>query len=160
VDGNKYCVRERAKLELAADLLATVTQKMKKVVKHMGDTYPDRDNVKRLVKNFRPEKVSETLPTSEYTAYSENKGEKLAFCVNTTKKGNQLIDENTLTFVALHELSHIMTESVGHKDEFWNNFRFLIDEAQKIKVYNPEDYKIKPKEYCGMTINDNPHFDN
>jgi hypothetical protein len=70
VDGNKYCVRERAKLELAADLLATVTQKMKKVVQHMGDTYPDRDNVKRLVKNFRPEKVSETLPTSEYTAYS------------------------------------------------------------------------------------------
>ena len=160
VDGNKYCVRERAKLELAADLLATVTQKMKTVVKHMGATYPDRDNVKRLVKNFRPEKVSETLPTSEYTAYSENKGEKLAFCVNTTKKGNKLIDENTLTFVALHELSHIMTESVGHKDEFWNNFRFLIDESQKIKVYSPEDYKLKPKEYCGMTINDNPHFDN
>jgi hypothetical protein len=160
VDGNKYCVRERAKLELAADLLATVTQKMKKVVKHMEETYPDRENVKRLVKNFRPEKVSETLPTSEYTAYSENKGEKLAFCVNTTKKGNQLIDENTLTFVALHELSHIMTESVGHKDEFWNNFRFLIDEAQKIKVYTPEDYKIKPKEYCGMTINDNPFYDN
>ena len=137
-DGNKYCVRERAKLELAADLLATVTQKMKTVVKHMEDTYPDRENAKRLVKNFRPEKVSETLPTSEYTAYSENKGEKLAFCVNTTKKGNKLIDENTLTFVALHELSHIMSESVGHKDEFWNNFRFLIDEAQKIKVYNLE----------------------
>jgi hypothetical protein len=160
VDGNKYCVRERAKLELAADLLATVTQKMKKVVKHMGDTYPDRENVKRLVENFRPDKISETLPTSEYTAYSENKGEKLAFCVNTTKKGNKLIDENTLTFVALHELSHIMSESVGHKDEFWNNFRFLIDEAQKIKVYSPEDYKLKPKEYCGMTINDNPHYDN
>ena len=108
VDGNKYCVRERAKLELAADLLATVTQKMKKVVKHMGDTYPDRDNVKRLVKNFRPEKVSETLPTSEYTAYSENKGEKLAFCLNKTKKEDtKLIDLNTLTFVAIHELSQI-----------------------------------------------------
>ena len=26
-DGNRYCVREREKLELAADLLATVTQK-------------------------------------------------------------------------------------------------------------------------------------
>jgi hypothetical protein len=53
-----------------------------------------------------------------------------------------------------------MTESVGHKDEFWNNFRFIIDEAQKIKVYTPEDYKLKPKEYCGMTINDNPYYDN
>ena len=34
-----------------------------------------------------------------YTAYSENKGEKLAFCTTTTKEGNKLIDENTLMFV-------------------------------------------------------------
>jgi len=160
VDGNKYCVRERAKLELAADLLARVTQKMKKVVAYVGEKYPDRENVRRLVDKFNPQKVSETLPTSEYTAYSENKGEKLAFCVNTTKNGNKLIDENTLTFVALHELAHIMSESIGHKDEFWGNFRFLIQNAEQIKVYSPEDYKVKPKEYCGMTINDNPYYDN
>ena len=159
-DGNTYCVREREKLELAANLLAEVTQKMKDMVAYMKKTHPEDPRTIRLVEGFNPKKISETLPTSELTAYSENKGEKLAFCVNTTKKGNKLIDENTLTFVALHELSHIMTESVGHKDEFWNNFRFLIDEAQKIKVYTPEDYKLKPKEYCGMTINDNPHFDN
>ena len=159
-DGNKYCVRERDKLELAADLLATVTARCKEMVKYMNEKHPEDERVKRLVKGFNPKRICETLPTSTLTAYSENKGEKLAFCVNTTKTGNKLIDENTLTFVALHELSHIMTESVGHKDEFWNNFRFLIDEAQKIKIYTPEDYKLKPKEYCGMTINDNPHFDN
>jgi translation initiation factor IF-1 len=116
VDGNKYCVRERARLEESADMLAKITNKMKKLVKVLGEKYPDRENVKRMVSRFKPEKVSETLPTSEYTAYSENKGEKLAFCLNTTKKGTKLIDENTLTFVALHELSHIATESVGHKD--------------------------------------------
>ena len=32
VDGNTYCVRERAKIQLAADLLATVTQKLKILV--------------------------------------------------------------------------------------------------------------------------------
>ena len=37
-----------------------------------------RIHVKLLVKNFNPE-IKETLPTSEYTAYSENKGEKIAF---------------------------------------------------------------------------------
>ena len=36
-DGNTYCVRERNKLELVADLLARVTQKLKKLVKHMGE---------------------------------------------------------------------------------------------------------------------------
>ena len=54
----------------------------------MKEKYPGRDNVKRLVNGFNPKRVNETLPTSEYTAYSENKGEKLAFCLNTTKKGN------------------------------------------------------------------------
>ena len=54
-----------------------------------------------MAEKFNPRKISETLPTSEYTAYSENKGEKLAFCTTTTKKGSKLIDENTLTFVAI-----------------------------------------------------------
>ena len=32
VDGNTYCVRETAKLQLVADLLAKTTQKMKRLV--------------------------------------------------------------------------------------------------------------------------------
>ena len=35
VDGNKYCVRQRLQQEMAADLLATVTQSMKKLVDYM-----------------------------------------------------------------------------------------------------------------------------
>jgi hypothetical protein len=159
IDGNKYCVRERAKLELVADLLAKVTNNMKALVLHMKKTYPDRKNVKRLVSNFNPKKIYETLPTSSYTAYSENKGEKLAFCTTTTKEGNKLIDENTLTFVAIHELSHLATKTVGHTDEFWNNFKFLLKEAKKENIYNPIDYKKNPQPYCGMTISDNPYFD-
>lgn len=159
VDGNKYCVRERAKLELVADLLAKVTGNMKDLVIHMKETYPERKNVQRLVQNFNPKKIYETLPTSSYTAYSENKGEKLAFCTTTTKQGNKLIDENTLTFVAIHELSHLATKTVGHTEEFWSNFKFLLQEAKKEKIYNPIDYKKNPQPYCGMTITDNPYFD-
>lgn len=159
VDGNKYCVRERSKLTLAADLLATTTEKLKKLVKHMDEKYPERENVRRLVRGFNPKRVYETLPTSEYTAYSENKGEKLAFCLNTTKDGNQLIDENTLMFVAIHEVAHIMTKSIGHKPEFWNNFKFLLENAAEIGVYTPVDYKENPESYCGMEITDNPYFD-
>ena len=48
VDGNKYCVRERNKIQLVADLLARITLKMKTVVKHMYSLYPDRENVQRL----------------------------------------------------------------------------------------------------------------
>ncbi len=159
VDGNKYCVREREKLELVADKLARTTQKLRKVVNHMGEKYPDRENVKRLVKGFNPKKIYEILPTSKYTAYSENKGQKLAFCVTKTKEGDNLIDDNTLMFVALHEISHIATKSIGHKQEFWDNFKFILEEAVEIKIYKPVDYKKKPISYCSLNITDNPYFD-
>jgi hypothetical protein len=41
IDGNKYCVRDRTKLADAADLLARVTTKCKKLVDYMYDKYPD-----------------------------------------------------------------------------------------------------------------------
>ena len=157
-DGNTYCVRETPKLELVADLLARTTEKLKQLVAYLKEEYPNRENVKRLAEKFNPKKISETLPTRKYTAYSENKGEKLAFCTTTTKEGSELIDENTLTFVAIHELGHVMTESVGHTKEFWQNFKFLLKNAVKIGIYEPIDYKKKPKNYCGMKITDNPYY--
>lgn len=160
VDGNKYCVRDRTEVKRAANMLATVATKCKQVVDHMSKEHPDHDCVKRLKTGFNPKKIMETLPTSEYTAYSENKGEKLAFCLNKKKQNNEkLIDEHTLMFVALHELSHIATESIGHKDEFWRNFKFILENAKNAGIHDPEDYKEKPTEYCGMKIRDNPFYD-
>ena len=160
VNGNKYCVRDRSKLELAANRLATINNKMNELVAHVGKKYSDQENVKRLVNGYNPKKIYETLPTSEYTAYSENKGEKLAFCLDTEKDSKgRLIDINTLMYVALHELSHVATKSIGHTTEFWDNFKFLISEAKAIGVYNPVDYKKEPARYCGMNITDNPYYD-
>ena len=160
VNGNKYCVRDRSKLEFAANRLATINNKMNELVAHVGKKYSDQENVKRLVNGYNPKKIYETLPTSEYTAYSENKGEKLAFCLDTEKDSKgRLIDINTLMYVALHELSHVATKSIGHTTEFWDNFKFLISEAKAIGVYNPVDYKKEPARYCGMNITDNPYYD-
>jgi hypothetical protein len=159
-DGNKYCVRERSKVQKAADLLAKVTEKCKDLVVFLQKKYPEQDNVKRLVTNFNPKKVMETLPTSEFTAYSENKGEKIAFCLNKEKHNNEeLIDERTLTFVAIHELAHVASKSIGHKSEFWENFKFLLENAKEAGIHEPVDYSKKPQEYCGMQIHDNPYYD-
>jgi len=160
VDGNKYCVRERSKVQDAADLLAKTTDKCQALVDYMIQRYPDQENVQMLARNFNPQKIMETLPTSAYTAYSENKGEKIAFCLNVTKGNNDvLIDEHTLTFVAIHELAHIMTKSIGHKSEFWDNFRFLLVNAKAAGIHEPVDYKKTPTEYCSMKLTDNPYFD-
>ena len=161
VDGNKYCVREREKLQEAADMLARITVKCKELVDFVHKKHGDQDNVKRLVEGYNPQRVMETLPTSEFTAFSENKGEKIAFCLNTKREGvSNMIDEHTLMFVAIHELAHVCTKSIGHKTEFWDNFKFLLENAKDANIHLPVDYKTKPAEYCGMNIKDNPFYDN
>lgn len=159
VDGEKYCVRDKDDLTKSADLLASVTKKCKDLVSFMKKKFPDREDIDRLYKGFSTTKITETLPTSTLTAYSENKGQKIAFCLNKKKDGKEMIDMNTLTFVAIHELAHIMTLSVGHKQEFWENFKFLLEGANELGIYVPEDYKEKPREYCSMMIKDNPYYD-
>ena len=84
----------------------------------------------------------------------------MAFCLNKTKKSHsKLIDKNTLMFVALHELTHLATTDIGHTPTYWQNFKFLLINAKEFKIYNPVDYKNKPKQYCGMKITDNPYYD-
>jgi hypothetical protein len=160
-DGNRYCVRDRrqTELHLYVELLATVTGKCKDLVAYLGKKYPEDESVKRLIKGFDPTKLSETLPTSELTAYNENKGEKLAFCLNTTKTEDDIVDINLLTFVAFHELAHIMNEGQGHKTVYWEHFKFILENAKEANIHEPQDYKKKPEMYCGMKISDNPYYD-
>jgi hypothetical protein len=158
VDGNKYCVRDTRRQQESADLLAEATRRMEKLIDHLKTKYPDKPMVKRLADGFDAKKITEILPNSEFVAYSENKT-KMSFCLTEKKNGSRLIDLNTLMFVAIHELGHIASKSIGHKQEFWDNFKFLLVESDAIGIYKPQDYKEKPKEFCSMKINDNPLYD-
>ena len=61
-------------------------------------------------------------------------------------------------FVAIHELSHTMTKSIGHRSEFWSNFKFMLENAKEAGLHEPIDYSKTPKEYCSMKITDNPYY--
>ena len=63
-------------------------------------------------------------------------------------------------FVAIHELAHVMTKSIGHTEEFWGNMKYLLKESIKIGVYKESDYRANPKKYCGTEITDSPLYDN
>ena len=133
---------------------------MQQLVDYIQDSYPNDPRCKKLQTGFSQTKIMETLPTSDLTAYSLNKGEQISFCLNKKKQDNtQLIDEHTLTFVAIHELSHICTESIGHKTEFWENFQQMLIWAKEAGIHEPTPYKKEPVEYCGMKIHDNPYYD-
>ena len=112
-------------------------------------------DIKRLLDNYRPDSLSENTPNSEHTAYSENKGERVVFCLRS-KTDESLMDLNTMTFVALHELSHLMTRTIGHDQEFWDNFRIILRIAIKNGIYQCVDYNMNMTVYCGQPINDTP----
>jgi predicted metal-dependent hydrolase len=114
-----------------------------------------KTDIKRLLDNYRPDSLSENTPNSEHTAYSENKGERVVFCLRS-KTDESLMDLNTMTFVALHELSHLMTRTIGHDQEFWDNFRIILRIAIKNGIYQCVDYNMNMTVYCGQPINDTP----
>ena len=156
VDNKKYLVRNMKDKEQAANLLAIVRTNISKLIEYLSVKYPQKPSVKRLKDKFNPDHMTETEGNSKYTSYSVNKGEKVVLCLREKDKQETLVDKNTIIFVALHEMAHIMTLSIGHTDEFWNNFKFLLKEGTIIGIYKCVDYDKEPIKYCGIEITQNP----
>jgi hypothetical protein len=127
-------------------------------VKYLSKTYPTDKRVARLREKFDPDQLSEGSADNGYTSYSVNKGEKIVFCMRQKNEMEELMDMNTMIFVAIHELAHIMTESVGHTKEFWDNMKFLLGNAihQEVGIYTYQPYHTNSKQYCGTMISDTP----
>ena len=155
VDRETYLVQRRDDSQDAADLLGSLKQNLSQLINIMKEKYPNDKRVIRLKNRFNPDNISESLPGSQYTSYSVNKGEKLVFCIRK-KNTQELIKLNTIIFVAIHELAHLMSISIGHTEEFWNNMRFILKVAIKHKIYKEQDFKNKPEPYCGIKITSSP----
>jgi len=156
LDHRKYLVRNVEDKQEAADMLANMRDRLDKLINYMKMNYPNDDRVKRLIRKFNPDRISESLRGSKYTSYSINKGEKIVLCLRSKDMSQRLTDINTLMFVTLHELAHIMTISIGHTKEFWSNFKFILKIAVQLGVYDNVDYSKSPQPYCGIEVNDSP----
>mgnify|MGYP006135240197 CR=1 FL=1 len=162
-DNKEYLVRNTDDKEEAARLLSELNNRLKQViekVKKEGEEGKCSDkrqkDIKRLCKNYKEENISESSPGNKYTSYSINKGEKIVFCLRSKDEEQKLIDINTIVFVAIHELAHLMTKEIGHTPEFWDNMKYLLEQGIMIGVYIKKDYSINPVDYCGMTITGSP----
>jgi len=160
VDGRQYRVRDLPDKQEAANLLAKVRLRLQTLMSYLVGSYPTKVQVTRLQANFKPDanRIFESTPDAEHTSYSVNKGESVHFCLRQPDN-NQLVNENIMMFVALHEMSHMITQDIGHTPDFWNNFGWLLKEAESQKLYVPEDFKSHPTMYCGVKITDAPRYD-
>ena len=162
IDKKQYKVRDLPDKQGAANLMATLRLKLVKLCDALERKYPDKTQVKQMVNNFRadPARFIEATPDSEHTSSTVNKGESIHMCLRQRDGPDEsLVNENVMMFVALHEFGHIITESVGHGPDFWNNFGWLLKEAEGMGLYKYTDFSAHPVGYCGVFITDSPRYD-
>ena len=156
VNGKKYYVRNLPDKNEAADKLANIGMSLQKLIDSLNEKDKEKgEDILRLKKSFNSDYITENIPGSMYVAYSVNKGEELSICIRE-KDTEKFIDNNTIIFVAVHELAHIMTDELGHTELFWDNMKYLLENASSLGIYQITDYNKYPVMYCGMEIDSTP----
>ena len=155
-NGKEYLVRNLPDKNEAANKLGSISDSLKNLVNGLNENDDKKgEYIKQLKVSFNSEYITENIPGSVYVAYSVNKGQELSLCIRE-KDTEKFIDDNTIIFVAIHELAHIMTPETGHTPLFWDNMKYLLEQASSHGIYMPVDYSQSPVEYCGMDINSTP----
>jgi predicted metal-dependent hydrolase len=158
LDDTFYLVQNKDNKAIAANKLAFIKKNMKIIVNYLKNNknkYPKyNDSIDKLIKRTKEIHIKERPEhETDYTSYTINKGEMTVFCLRSSYL-DKIHDNNTLMYVAIHELSHIFSDSTGHGDEFVEKFTFLLKISVELKLYEPVDYSKKPIEYCNMTIDE------
>src|SRR6185437_4086679 len=123
-----------------------------------------QERVNQLLTHYNANKIYEISPlnSSGVTSYTQDK-ETLILCLRKKEKNtageNELHDINTIMFVDIHELSHMMNNLWGHKMNFWVLFEFMLMNAVECGIYKHVDYSKQNILYCGLLLTYNPLFD-
>ena len=115
----------------------------------------------KLQKNYKSHSIKENFPTTpgKDVSFNINKGEHISLCLRDFLNPDVFHDLNDIMFVALHELAHSTAISYQHTDEFWYNFRILLEHAIEFDLYTFKDYNKFPVNYCSMSITYTPLTD-
>ena len=160
VDDNSYLVRNLPDKLEAANRLAEVRSRILRLMTHFKQSKTDNQIALDILKNFDadPTRFSESTPDSSYTSFTLNKGEKIHVCLRQKNSSQDLVDVNVLTFVTLHEIGHIGTREIGHTPLFWNNFAWILKQAEELGIYEFQNFAEQPVPYCGISITDLPKY--
>ena len=163
VDNKYYRVRDDTDKQLKVNMLATIKGKLNTIVKTLKSDkrYYKNDAVNRLISNWKNGITIKEIGNMESdAAYVINK-QYMSFCIQS--KIYTLENINLMTYVAIHELSHIMSREMGPGPEFIKNFQFLLDYSKNLKYFDIildaelplyiQLNKIKtPDKYCGVSL--------
>ncbi len=157
-DNKYYYVQNYNNNKDAANTLSKLVNTSLSLIDYLGTKHPNNDGVIRLKEKFNPVNVREAEHEDNTTSYTVNKGEMMHLCLRQKNNNKTIHEHNLLMFVIIHELAHIMSKSIGHNNEFYNNFKFLLQESASMGIYKPVNFENNPVKYCGMNVTNNPYY--
>jgi hypothetical protein len=144
--------------EKAFKIIESNFDKVYKFVNKLDNKHPDNEDVQRLVRRMDNVKIEESKDEEGTSSYTVNKGELISVCVRFKPPKENFHSDNTMWFVLMHEMAHVMSVSEGHGSEFIKNFKFLLKESESMGMYQPMDYSNNNIVYCGIKVTNNPFF--
>lgn len=155
---SSFLVLDSKTSKKSAMILCDVSKRLDRFMEHLHQFAGDRE-VDQLLKRYNSMKIVE----SSDSAYTINKAyghfDKIHLCL---QKSNYYFDIDTVMFVAIHELTHVMRPDLDiiydHPREFWVSNKFLLKEAEKAGVMHNINYAATPVNYCAKLIASNPVF--
>lgn len=170
IDGRFYKVLNYDDKSNAADIVAELNNFTLQLIKKLKKEYLEQDNItregikgreiaERLFSRYNPRSLQENEPVRmDRTSYVKNKGDVIGLCLRE-RKNKSFHDMDTLKFVMLHELAHIVTPELEHTPLYWTNFKFLLEFSEKHGLYKSPRYDLNNENYCGVLVNYNPIYD-
>ena len=162
-----YAVHNLPDKQEACNLISRVHEKMLKTTEYINRGVTNDNgayippHMLKYVRELHPiflntiiHENDSLLPETHLTSYNESKGKKIVFCIRDVETLHRH-DENIIMYVALHELSHIACPEIGHPPLFTEIFKWILQQAIHIGVWQRENYQIHPRPYCGITISEN-----
>lgn len=165
IDNKQYLVQNNQDKKMAANTLAKLKQNYTKLSDYLYENKNSKElkeykiYIDRLHSRVKNIIIVESTQDSVYTSYSINKGEQIVFCLRSRKMIGNLHDINLMMYVCLHEISHVASPSYepeygNHGPIFKKVFGFILNQAEKINIYNKINFKENPEEYCGLILSD------
>ncbi len=115
------------------------------VTEEFATSNPKLDELHKVLLQLEPEVARNITLYEGDKSFTVNK-EKMTLCLKEPGTNNYY-DDNTLIYVAIHELAHAANPyDVGHTKHFYDKFDELLKRAERMGLYNPN--KPMPDNYC------------
>ena len=152
IDNDTYLVQNLKDKKEASNLLAEIKRRLKKLMSFVCEY--NKDYCRHLGK-LKINDLAETHGENRYNSHTINKT-RINLCLRCRSCGDTLEDINTLMFVAIHEMAHVICDIYGHTKKFWEIMKELLQLAIQNGLYEYQDYRQMPKKYCNTMISDTP----